>query len=360
DHDLKRLLAYHSVENVGIIVIGIGVAVVGLASGNAAVAALALTAALFHTINHGLFKGLLFLGAGTVIDAEGTADLERLGGVWARLVWTAPLFLIGCAAIAGLPPFNGFASEWMTFQSLVAGLHLGTLSVRLVLLASIAGFALTGGLAAACFVKVFGVVFLGRARRALPPATAARERVDASTFGLGFLAALCTLLGLAPMLAVAPLERIAAGIVGGAPIALPALPTLPLTLAIVPLLGAVGAAVLAARRGVRRVSTWTCGSPVTAAAQYTATAFSKPLRTIFAFVLFPERRRVLEAGTSPWFPLQIRYRTESRYVIDEVARRLSGAALRLSRRTRALQSGSLRLYVAYALAALVLAVALAR
>ncbi len=360
DHDLKRLLAYHSVENVGIIVIGIGVAVVGLASGNAAVAALALTAALFHTINHGLFKGLLFLGAGTVIDAEGTADLERLGGVWARLVWTAPLFLIGCAAIAGLPPFNGFASEWMTFQSLVAGLHLGTLSVRLVLLASIAGFALTGGLAAACFVKVFGVVFLGRARRALPPATAARERVDASTFGLGFLAALCTLLGLAPMLAVAPLERIAAGIVGGVPIALPALPTLPLTLAIVPLLGAVAAAVLAARRGVRRVSTWTCGSPVTAAAQYTATAFSKPLRTIFAFVLFPERRRVLEAGTSPWFPLQIRYRTESRYVIDEVARRLSGAALRLSRRTRALQSGSLRLYVAYALAALVLAVALAR
>jgi hydrogenase-4 component B len=360
DHDLKRLLAYHSVENVGIIVIGLGVAQLGLASGNAPLAALALTAAFFHTINHGLFKGLLFLGAGTVSETEGTVDLERLGGLWGHLVWTAPLFLLGCAAITGLPPFNGFASEWLTFQSLIAGWPAGTAAVKLVLLASVAGLALTGGLAAACFVKVFGVVFLGRSRREAPARAPVRERFDLSALGLAVLAALCTLFGLVPMLAVAPLNHVAAAIAGAVPIPMPALPVLPATLILLPLAGALLAALLAAQRGVRRVPTWTCGSPVTPAAQYTATAFSKPLRTIFAFALLPERQRVYEFGPSRWFAHRIRYRTESRYLIDEAARYFSAAVLRLARRTRIVQSGSLRLYLAYALAALVLTVALTR
>ena len=149
-------------------------------------------------------------------------------------------------------------------------------------------------------------------------------------------------------------------VAGSAPIPQPTLPVLPVTLALLPFAGALVAAALAAQRGIRRVPTWTCGSPVTAAAQYTATAFSKPLRTIFAFALLPDRQRVYEVGPSSWFPLAIRYRTESRYVIDELARRLSAAVLRLSRRTRIVQSGSLRLYLAYAIAALVLTVAVTR
>ena len=184
DHDLKRLLAYHSVENIGIITIALGVALIALAAGDGAVAGLALVAALFHTVNHGLFKALLFLGAGIVADTEGTVDLERLGGLWERLVWTAPFFLIGCVAIAGLPPFNGFASEWMTFQSLIAALAGTAPAVKLALVASVAGLALTGGLAAACFVKVFGVAFLGRSRRTAQR-TAVRETFDASNFALG-------------------------------------------------------------------------------------------------------------------------------------------------------------------------------
>jgi len=360
DHDLKRLLAYHSVENVGIIVIGAGVALLARSQGNAALAALALTAALFHTINHGLFKGLLFLGAGTVADTEGTVDLERLGGLWGHLVWTAPLFLIGCAAITALPPFNGFVSEWMTFQSLIGGLASGGgAAIRLVLLGSIAGLALTGGLAAACFVKVFGVVFLGRPRRARE-APACRERFDAPALALALLAAACTMFGVAPLLVVSPLDRIAAAAIGAAPLPLPSLPMLPLTLVALPLAGAAIAAALAARRGVRSVPTWTCGSPVTPSAQYTATAFSKPLRTIFAFVLLPERQRLVETGASPWFPVRIRYRTESRYVIDEAARRFAAVTLRLTRRARALQSGSLRLYLAYAVATMILVVVVAR
>ncbi len=359
DHDLKRLLAYHSVENVGIIVIAIGVALLAHSHGSSALAALALTAALFHTINHGLFKGLLFLGAGTVADTEGTVDLERLGGLWGHLVWTAPLFLIGCAAITGLPPFNGFVSEWMTFQSLIGALAPdGDVMARLVLLGSIAGLALTGGLAAACFVKVFGVVFLGRSRRSR--ATPQREKFDAPAFALAWLASLCTLFGFVPLLVVGPLSRIVADAVGGAPMPLPSLPVLPAALVLLPLAGAAYAVVLAAQRGVRKAPAWTCGSPVTAAAQYTATAFSKPLRTIFAFVLLPERQRVVDAGASSWFPKKIRYRTESRYLIDEAARRFAAAMLRLTRRARALQSGSLRIYLAYAVAAVVLVVVVAR
>lgn len=359
DHDLKRLLAYHSVENIGIITIALGVAVIALAAGDRAVAGLALVAALFHTVNHGLFKALLFLGAGIVADTEGTVDLERLGGLWGRLVWTAPLFLIGCVAIAGLPPFNGFASEWMTFQSLLAALNGTAPLVKSALVASVAGLALTGGLAAACFVKVFGVGFLGRSRRAAP-VHAERERFDASNLALLVLAALCVGFGVLPMVAVAPLGYVAATIFGVAPLGLPALPALPVSAAALPFGGALLCLVLAATRGVRRVPTWTCGSPVTAAAQYTATAFAKPLRTIFAFLLFPERRRTAEFGFSRWFPTRIRYRTQSRYLIDEGARRLVALVLRWTRVTRGLQSGSLRLYLTYAIATFIFVVAAVR
>jgi hydrogenase-4 component B len=271
-------------------------------------------------------------------------------------VWTAPFFLIGCVAIAGLPPFNGFASEWITFQSLIGALSSAAPAVKLALLASVAGLALTGGLAAACFVKVFGVAFLGRSRRAAP-SIAVREPFDASNFALGVLAVLCTAFGVMPMLAVAPLARIATAVLNVAPLALPTLPVLPVTMAALPLLGASLCVALAAMRGVRRVPTWTCGSPVTAAAQYTATAFAKPLRTIFAFLLLPERRRVIEAGPSRWFPSRIRYRTESRYVVDEAARRFVALVLRWTRLTRGLQSGSLRLYLTYAIATFIFVVA---
>ncbi|MHB8148339.1 MAG: hypothetical protein ACYDGM_13915, partial [Vulcanimicrobiaceae bacterium] len=222
---------------------------------------------------------------------------------------------------------------------------------------AIAGLALTGGLAAACFVKVFGVVFLGAARH--PAKRRPAERFGGSTLAMGLLAILCILLGLVPMLAVGPLASIAGAVLGALPIATPSLPVLPATLAILPLAGALLALVLAARHGVRAVPTWTCGSPVTPSAQYTATAFSKPLRTIFSFVLLPERHRQYESGTH-WFPQRILYRTESRYLIDEVSRAVAAITLRIARRSRAMQSGSLRLYVAYALVALVVTVALAR
>lgn len=359
DHDLKRLLAYHSIENIGIILIGMGVALVARADGNLVLAALAMTAAVFHSINHGLFKALLFLGAGTVADTAGTVDLERLGGLGTRLVWTAPLFLVGCAAITGLPPFNGFASEWLTFQAIVHGISTSSREISLVLLGSFAGLALTSGLAAACFVKVYGITFLGHARRA-DPQPIARERFDTSAFSLALLAGLCVVLGIAPMLAVGPLSAMAGAVLGAAPVVPLALPILPASLVVLPLAGAVVAYALAAQRTIRSVPTWTCGSKVTATGQYTATAFSKPLRTIFGFILKPERQLRIDGGQPRWFPTRIQYRTQSRYLIDEVARRIAAITMRFARGSRAVQSGSLRLYIAYALVAVVIAVMVAR
>jgi hydrogenase-4 component B len=355
--DLKRLLAYSSVENVGIIALGMGVAVVAGAAGQRAVAALALLAALFHAINHGLFKGLLFLGAGAIADSHGTADLERLGGAWRVLPWTAPAFLVGCAAIVGLPPFNGFASEWLTFQALAGALRGGTVTGSLTMVVAIGGLALTGGLALACFVKLFGVAFLGQPRRALELTP---ERPGVTTAAPYLLGALCVLLGIAPALVTAPLATIAGALAGEPLVPVALLGSLPATLALLPVFGILAALALAVQRGIRRVPTWTCGSPVGPQQQYTATAFSKPLRTIFAFVLAPQRERRTEGGPSPWFPQRIVYRTQSRYLIDEAVRRLTGATLRLAHRTRAVQSGHLRLYLAYALVTVVVIVVVAR
>jgi len=163
-----------------------------------------------------------------------------------------------------------------------------------------------------------------------------------------------------PTVIVAPLRRVVQTLIGSPPLPIASLPVLPIAAFALPLLGAFIAVGLALGRRVRYVPTWTCGSPVTAAAQYTATAFSKPLRTVFAFVLMPERRRLVEAGSSRWFPRKIQYTTASRYLVDEWARGFSAIILRTARRTRAVQSGSLRLYLAYAVAALIITVVASR
>jgi hypothetical protein len=168
------------------------------------------------------------------------------------------------------------------------------------------------------------------------------------------------LLGVVPALAVVPLNSIAGTLLGATPAGAATLGTLPALLALGPFAFALLSLGIAARRGVRRVPTWTCGSPVGPHAQYSATAFAKPLRTIFAFVLVPERERRTEGGPSPWFPQRIVYRTESRYLVDEAARRLAALTFRLARRSRAVQSGHLRLYLAYELVAVLALAAAAR
>src|SRR6266581_3504140 len=196
-HDLKRLLAYHSIENIGIILMGFGAALMFLHTNHSVLAALALIAGLYHTINHALFKALLFLGAGAVLHATRTREMERLGGLAKRMPQTAFFFLVGAVAISALPPLNGFVSEWLTYQSLLQGFGTTQSLRRLIFPWSGAMLALTGALAAACFVKAFGITFLAQPRS--EHAAHAHEAAPSMRFGMAVLTVACVILGLFPI-----------------------------------------------------------------------------------------------------------------------------------------------------------------
>jgi hydrogenase-4 component B len=362
DSDLKRLLAYSSIEHVGIICVGIGAALL-FAKSNAALSAAALTAALFHAVNHALFKGTLFLAAGRVAKVAGTVDLDRLGGLAAALPWTSAAVFVALLAIVALPPLNGFASEWLLLRTLASGMDMTDAVTRIAAGAAILALALTGGIAAACFAKVYGLAFLGKQRQ--PHVVQTRETFGWPAAGTGMLAACCIALGVAPLLVVSPLSRIASALIG-TPVAswrehtvATMLVAVPLV-AVLPVLCAVIALILMRVRRTRYAPTWVCGSLPTAQTQYTATAFSKPLRRIFAFVLFPEHEKRIEIGSSPWLPNRISYRTSTAYVFDDVMRWATVRILMLSRRGRRVQSGHLRLYLAYAAMVLILIVVVTR
>jgi len=194
EHDLKRLLAYHSIENIGIILIGLGAALVFRVAGHPQLAAVALIAAMFHTLNHAIFKCLLFLGAGSVLHSTRTRNMEELGGLIRPMPVTASCFLIGAVAISGLPPLNGFVSEWLTYQSLLAGFGATGGLTRILFPLAGSMLALTGALAAACFVKAFAITFLALPRSA--ESRAAHEAPRSMLVGMGWLAISCVALGL--------------------------------------------------------------------------------------------------------------------------------------------------------------------
>jgi hydrogenase-4 component B len=307
-HDLKRLLAYHTVENIGIIFIGIGLAIAFRANGMMAAAALAMTAALLHVFNHSLFKGLLFLGSGAVLQATGTRDIDQLGGLIHKMPYTAFLFLTGSAAISALPPLNGFVSEWLTFQSVLASPDLPQLSLKFLIPVVGVMLALAAALAAACFVKAFGVTFLGRARS--DAATQARETDRFSLTAMAVLAVLCLLIGILPTLAIEALRPVAemltnAGLppqsIGPAPLSLvpfaDARSSYNGMIILVFLLISGGATAWFihrfASRAIRFGDSWDCGHPDdNRAAQYTAASFSQPIRRVFGTHVFAAREQV--------------------------------------------------------------------
>jgi formate hydrogenlyase subunit 3/multisubunit Na+/H+ antiporter MnhD subunit len=306
-HDLKRLLAYHTVENIGIIFIGLGLALAFQANDMQAAAALALTAALFHVFNHSVFKSLLFFGAGAVLTATGERDMEHLGGLVHRMPRTAFAFLVGSAAISALPPFNGFVSEWLTFQAILLSPALSQWLLKFLVPAIGAMLALSAALAAACFVKAFGVTFLGRPRtRAAQDAT----EVDALSLGAMFVfVALCLLAGVLPGYFIDALAPVTQALVGAH---VPQQEELS-WLTIVPIAesrssynGLLLFAFIAmsawlatyvihrwASAATRRAAPWDCGfpdaSPVT---QYTAGSFTQPIRRVFGTVMFRAREEV--------------------------------------------------------------------
>jgi hydrogenase-4 component B len=372
-HDLKRLLAYHSIENIGIILLGLGAGMMALTYGRADVAAIGVAASLYHVLNHAVFKGLLFLGAGGVVMTTGTRQIEQLGGLLRRMPWTGLFFLIGAMAISGLPPLNGFASEWLTFQAFLFGFR-GSTAPLVHFLFPVGGavLALTTALAAACFVKAFGISFL-----ALPRSTAAADARESPAVMLvpqAFLATLCVALGLFPGVVLRTLEGVIASLPGILPRTALARGELTMTSSsasfdqVMPIVlgaalvgGVIGATVLTRRRGVglRRVPTWGCGGELTARTEYTATAFSKPLMMVFGAVYRPTRKVEALAEVSPYFPREVRYRaaiepTFERYVYGPLLR----AVLRMADGMKGLQAGSLHAYLAYVIALVVILVLL--
>jgi NADH:ubiquinone oxidoreductase subunit 5 (subunit L)/multisubunit Na+/H+ antiporter MnhA subunit len=314
-HDLKRLLAYHTVENIGIIFIGLGLALAFRANGIGWAAALALTAALFHVLNHSLFKSLLFFGSGAVLVATGERDMEHLGGLIHRMPLTAFAFLVGSAAISALPPLNGFVSEWLTFQSILVSPRLPQWGLRFLVPAVGALLALSAALAAACFVKAFGVTFLGRPRT--PQAESAHEVDRFSLAAMFALCGLCVLAGVLPGAVIDALAPVTHALVGDsmpAQLGVPWLSIIPIAegrssynglfMFVFIALAAVVAAYAIHRlasHAVRRAPAWDCGFPdPSPSTQYTAGSFAQPIRRVFGTLVFLAKERVVmpEPGDS--------------------------------------------------------------
>jgi formate hydrogenlyase subunit 3/multisubunit Na+/H+ antiporter MnhD subunit len=306
-HDMKRLLAYHTVENIGIIFIGLGLALAFEAAQMQGAAALALTAALFHVFNHSVFKSLLFFGAGAVLTATGERDMERLGGLVHRMPLTAFVFLVGSAAISALPPFNGFVSEWLTFQAILLSPALPQWLLKFLVPAIGALLALSAALAAACFVKAFGITFLGRPRTEV--ASNAVETDRWSLAAMFFLAALCLVAGVLPgyfMDALAPVTQALVGAHVPKQEDLSWLTIVPIAesrsaynglLLFVFIAAAAWFATFVIHRlasgAVRRSAPWDCGFPdPSPATQYTAGSFSQPIRRVFGTLVFRAREEV--------------------------------------------------------------------
>ena len=360
-HDLKRLLAYHSVENIGIIFIGLGLALVFLGTGFELLGALALVAALYHSINHALFKGLLFLGAGAILHSANERDLERMGGLLRRMPWTGLFFLIGCISISALPPFNGFVSEWLTFQAALQTWQLDSGVLRSLIPIAAAVLALTGALAAACFVKVYGVAFLGQARSR--HVRRARRAPLSMRAGQGVLALLCLVLGIFPSPVIDLLNAVPRQVLGqglGQATAhgwLWLTPISPETASYgAPLVAVILVLILTAGlwlfgRGIRRVrrcDAWDCGfAPPTPAMQYTASAFAQPLRWVFGALFQIEEGVETQPNGRRRYYLHVSDRAWGLFYLP-VARAVEQAARRVVR----LQSGSVRVYLGWSLATL--------
>src|SRR5574341_544233 len=377
EHDLKRLLAFHSVENIGIILLGVGAGMIFQTYGLREFAALGLLAGLYHTINHAMFKALLFLGAGSLLYATHTRNMEEYGGLLRRMPWTGVFFLIGAVSISALPPTNGFVSEWLVFQSLFLSFQLPTVFLKLMLPIAAAMLALTSVLALACFAKAFGISFL-----ALPRSAHARHAEEVPVpmrLGMALLAIVCVVLGVAPMVVVPLLDRLASPFTGvsieGKVLALDgwalapvnvefsslSTPVLALLLVVLSMLGLGLVVAFGGLVKKRYYKTWGCGINLTPRMEYSATGFVQPITRVFSTIYQPTvkletefleeyrylaKRRRFEFHIEPVF---------KKYLYDPVVAFFTTMADRL----RVIQAGSLHLYLTYIFVTLIVLLLLA-
>lgn len=350
-HDLKRLLAYHSVENIGIIALGLGIGTLGITSGNPAMAVLGMCGGLMHVLNHGIFKSLLFMGAGSVLHATGSRQIDEMGGLIKKMPVTGASFLIGAAAISGLPPLNGFISEFLIYIAAFSGISASAQVWGGLLV--VAALALIGGLAAACFTKAFGIVFLGEPRA--KASEHAHEAPAAMGWPMGVLAFLCVAIGLTAPLTIrlvlpAAIQLVPESI-NSAVIETASGLLIRISFAAL-LLIVLAAAIfflrtrLLSRRSVRQEVTWDCGYAFpTSRMQYTASSFASPIVKMFDMVLQTRKNIQLPQGL---FPEKADLHT---HTDDIFIKRICAPAVsfisRLADGFHRLQPGRTHLYISY-------------
>jgi hydrogenase-4 component B len=365
--DLKRLLAFSTIENVGIVFIGLGLALAFKANAMAEAAALALTGALLHAFNHSLFKSLLFFGSGAILAATGERDIEKLGGLIRAMPLTAFLVLGGCLAISALPPLNGFVSEWLTFQAILLSPDLPQWGLKLLAPAAGAMLALGAALSAACFVRAYGVAFLGRPRT--PVAARAAETDRFSLAAMAACLALCVIAGILPGLlidALAPVAQSLAGTRMPVQTAISWLSIVPVAesrssyngllvflFITVSTLLTIEAVHRYASRAVRRGPAWDCGFPdASPATQYTADSFAQPVRRVFGEVVFQARERVEMPPPGAAQPARLTV-TLRDHVWEALYAPLAGGLAVATEKLNRLQFLTIRKYLSLTFAALV-------
>ena len=376
-HDLKRLLAYHSVENIGIILIGIGLAMIFVSFNMPLLAALALIAGLYHTLNHAMFKGLLFMGAGAVLHATDERNMEEMGGLIHLMPWTAALFLVGCISISALPPFNGFVSEWLTFQAFLLSPSIPNPLMKLLMPLGAALLALTGALAAACFVKAFGVTFLGKWRGHRRPQV--READWSMRSAMLMAAAACLCLGVFPTLVIGWMDVIPGQLVGSkigasagafgwmwlTPVAAGrASYSGPVVFFGLILIFAAAYFTLHVKAGkIQRGPAWDCGfEKMTPRMQYNATSFSMPIRRIFGFLFdIRERVRLAPQPAHAAFPVKLDYSLRVRDRLwGWIYRPVIDVSFWISRKVGNLQRGRIQTYLIYSFVTIIVLLVFAR
>ncbi|VVB93766.1 F(420)H(2) dehydrogenase subunit L [uncultured archaeon] len=366
--DIKRMLAFSSIENVGIILIGIGASMIFFEGGRPVLAAIAAIAALYHLLNHSVFKGLLFMGAGSIIFSTHTKNIEKLGGLIKKMPVSSVLILVGVLSISALPPFSGFVSEWLTFQSLLLGFNFNTFTM-IVLSISAAVLALTGALAAFCFLKTFGIGFL-----ALPRSEHAEHATEANTpmlLGMGLFAILSILLGILPFYILPALDKVTRTFIGTSAfsesfslssfgtIVLPAKISMstPLLLVLMFILLLVPFLLLYNTKKSRAIyETWGCGQPVsTARNEYTAHAFSKPVEMWFKNLYRPARQTEATYSASPFLKESFRFESRIEQAFEQyIYNPVVGFVMAKSRRVKVVQTGSIHAYLSYIFGTLVI------
>jgi hydrogenase-4 component B len=374
EHDIKKLLAYHSIENIGIILLGLGSALTFSSLGMSSLALLGLTAALFHTLNHATFKSLLFLSAGSVINQTHTRNMEEYGGLIKFMPQTAFFFLIGSMAISALPPFNGFFSEWLTFQSLFQGIATLSSFTKLVFIMAAGSLAFTGGLALACFVKAFGATFLARPRSS--EVLRAKESAFFLRFGMGALAFFSLVFGLLSGSVTYILDKVGRSfdifnsvssfvsasanqnLQAGSHFSSVSAPMILLFLIIAFFVVLLTVKyVVNKNQKVRIGATWDCGVNLNPRMEITATGFARSIILIFKGVLKPSIQREIEYKDA-----DSRYLPKSRTISFNIAdvyrayfyQPLDKFVTALSQRVKNIQSGNVNAYILYIFAALLI------